>query len=189
MSNLLILHVDGQNPAMVNTKIAGIYGCSFRLQMVSIGIDHYWSIAMSIPTLFLPVPKKWPSDPGQTSHGICCCCLPTCSDHLGTTVVTLRLMNHVDYMDLYNGSYGYTYIYIYTHNMIMWDLGINEHVWIITWIYDDLCIYENLWIIWSLILMLMMSNNIPSDLQSIPSISYLQLGLPSIIAIWLSTHG
>ena len=41
MSNLLILHVDGQNPAMVNTKIAGIYGCSFRLQMVSIGIDHY----------------------------------------------------------------------------------------------------------------------------------------------------
>ena len=40
--DLLILHVDGQNPAMVNTKIAGIDGCPFRLQMVSIGIDHYW---------------------------------------------------------------------------------------------------------------------------------------------------
>ena len=94
----------------------------------------------------------------------------------------------IEHMDIHMHIYICIYI-IHTHNMIMWDLGINEHVWIITWIYDDLCIYEILWIIWNLILMLMMSNNIPSDLQSIPSISYLQLGLPSIIAIWLSTHG
>ena len=38
-----------------------------------------------IPMLSPLTPQNiWPNDPGQTSHGIGCRGLPTCSDHLGT---------------------------------------------------------------------------------------------------------